>query len=90
MDLDLTLSEVTIGATFLVRRVWGGKYNKELKKLMIAHALASVNTIEFHVGEKNSRSQKALAKIGAKYSYHVEVDSCEGTRQKTFIYTISR
>lgn len=56
---------VTIGFTFLARAYWGGRYNSELKKLMLDHVFKSVDTVYFEVGEKNFRSQKALVKIGA-------------------------
>lgn len=36
--LDLQMSEVEIGWTFLSRAYWGGRYNSELKSLMLKHA----------------------------------------------------
>ena len=38
---DPVLSEVEIGWTFLARRCWGGAYNREVKRLMLDHALLS-------------------------------------------------
>ncbi len=58
-------SEIEIGWTFLARRYWGGRYNRELKQLMLAHAFKFVENIVFYVGENNIRSQKATEKIGA-------------------------
>lgn len=57
---------VEIGWTFLARRCWGGTYNHEMKRLMLAHALASVAECRFLVGESNTRSRRALEKIGAR------------------------
>lgn len=57
---------VEIGWTFLARSHWGGKYNHEMKRLMIAHALASVAEVRFLVGETNTRSRRALRNIGAR------------------------
>jgi N-acetyltransferase len=57
-------SEIEIGWTFLARRYWGGRYNRELKTLMLDHAFRFVDTVVFYVGERNVRSQKALEKIG--------------------------
>lgn len=48
---------VEIGWTFLARRCWGGTYNHEMKRLMLAHALASVAECRFLVGESNTRSR---------------------------------
>lgn len=36
-----------------------------MKRLMIAHALASVAEVRFMVGATNTRSRRALEKIGA-------------------------
>ena len=62
---DPTKSEIEIGWTFLARNYWGGRYNRELKQLMLAHAFKFVESVVFYVGEKNFRSQKAMEKIGA-------------------------
>lgn len=56
---------VEIGWTFLARSHWGGRWNHEMKRLMLAHALASVAEVRFLVGETNTRSRRALEKIGA-------------------------
>jgi RimJ/RimL family protein N-acetyltransferase len=57
---------VEIGWTFLARSHWGGRYNHEMKRLMLAHALASVAEVRFLVGETNTRSRTALERIGAQ------------------------
>jgi N-acetyltransferase len=61
---DPEKSEIEIGWTFLTRKYWGGRYNREMKKLMLAHAFTFVENVVFFVGEKNFRSQKAMEKIG--------------------------
>lgn len=61
---DPEKSEVEIGWSFLARSHWGGKYNGELKKLMLDHAFRFVESVIFVIGETNFRSQKALEKIG--------------------------
>ena len=58
-------SEVEIGWTFLARKCWGGRYNREMKQLMLAHAFQFVENVVFFVGENNIRSRKATEKIGA-------------------------
>lgn len=64
-DFDSALSQIAIGYTFLAKNYWGGTTNKIVKHLMIFHAFTFVETVIFHVGVKNLRSQKALEKIGA-------------------------
>lgn len=58
-------SEVEIGWTFLARACWGGRYNRELKRLMVEHAFRFVDRIVFMIGPLNLRSQRAVLKLGA-------------------------
>ncbi|HVD96371.1 MAG TPA: GNAT family N-acetyltransferase [Candidatus Limnocylindria bacterium] len=62
---DPEKSEIEIGWTFLAREYWGGRYNREMKQLMLNHSFRFVDNVVFYVGEKNIRSQKAMEKIGA-------------------------
>ena len=63
---------VEIGWTFLARAFWGGVFNREMKSLMIAHALGSIAECRFAVGEENWRSRRAMEKIGARLSDRVD------------------
>jgi RimJ/RimL family protein N-acetyltransferase len=71
---DPEKSEVEIGWTFLARSYWGGKYNGEMKRLMLDHAFKFVDRVVFLIGPENFRSRRACEKIGAVFA---------GTRQKT-------
>ena len=64
-NLSTERSEVEIGWTFLARDYWGGKYNTELKALMLHHAFRFVDSVVFVVGAQNRRSQRAVLKLGA-------------------------
>jgi RimJ/RimL family protein N-acetyltransferase len=57
-------SEVEIGWTFLARSHWGGRFNGEMKRLMLGHAFRFVESVLFIVGPRNLRSQRAVEKIG--------------------------
>ena len=57
-------SEVEIGWTFLARSYWGGKYNREIKQLMLRHAFRFVKRVVFLIGPQNVRSQKAIERLG--------------------------
>ena len=61
---DPEKSEIEIGWTFLARKYWGGRYNRELKQLMLNHAFKFVESVVLLVGENNIRSQKATEKVG--------------------------
>src|SRR5260370_1329669 len=71
-------SEIEIGWTFLARSYWGGRYNRELKQLMLTHAFKFVESGVLLVGEKNIRSQKATEKIRRIRDGLVE--NCYGNR----------
>ena len=62
---DPEKSEIEIGWTFLARKYWGGRYNAEMKQLMLAHAFKFVENVVFFIGENNIRSRRATEKIGA-------------------------
>ena len=61
---DAAKSEVEIGWTFLARSHWGGRYNGEMKRLMLEHAFKFVDNVVFLVGPQNMRSRRAMEKIG--------------------------
>lgn len=61
---DEERSEIEIGYTFLARAYWGGRYNRNLKDVMLRHAFRFVRHVVFLVGPENFRSQKAMEKIG--------------------------
>ena len=61
---DEEKSEVEIGWTFLARSHWGGRYNGEMKRLMLRHAFRFVGSVVFLVGPRNLRSRRAVEKIG--------------------------
>jgi N-acetyltransferase len=89
-NLDKKKSEVEVGWTFLERKFWGGIYNRELKKLMLDHAFRFVERVVFVVGEKNLRSQKALAKIGARFLKKKHVPARDGTLVPNLVFVITR
>ena len=82
---DEARGEIEIGWTFLDRAHWGGRYNRELKSLMLRHAFTFARSVVFWVGEKNLRSRKAIEKIGA------ELEETSGhTREGHVVYRITR
>jgi RimJ/RimL family protein N-acetyltransferase len=81
-------SEVEIGWTFLERAFWGGRYNRELKSLMLDHAFRFVDRVLFVVGENNVRSQKALEKIGARFLEKVDRPAADGAITPNLLFII--
>jgi RimJ/RimL family protein N-acetyltransferase len=79
-------SEVEIGWTFLARSHWGGRYNGEMKRLMLEHALRFVERVVFLVGPHNRRSRRAVEKIGG-----VEAGTRrDGEGRESVVYEITR
>jgi RimJ/RimL family protein N-acetyltransferase len=89
-NLKPSESEVEIGWTFLERAFWGGRYNAELKSLMLDHAFRFVERVVFVVGETNLRSQRALQKIGAELVGPAERAAADGTLRRNVIFAITR
>ncbi|AWW73697.1 GNAT family N-acetyltransferase [Erythrobacter sp. KY5] len=81
---------IEIGWTFLARSHWGGAANREMKRLMIAHALQSVAECRFAVGEDNVRSRKAMEKIGGRLTPRTEQRGMAGSDQRHVFYVIDR
>jgi RimJ/RimL family protein N-acetyltransferase len=83
---DLERNEIEIGWTFLARSHWGGLYNAELKRLMLAHAFKFVDNVIFLVNSNNLRSQRAVEKIGG-----LRVGSkTDPAGRESFIYRIRK
>lgn len=66
-DVQPTQRSVAIGYTFITRAHWGTGTNAEMKALMLAHAFQHVDSVVFHVGPHNLRSQRAVGKLGARF-----------------------
>ena len=87
---DPKKSEIEIGWTFLARKYWGGRYNHEMKQLMLDHAFQFVETVVFYIGENNIRSQKATEKIGAIRNGAVEKRDRHGRPYLNVRYAIRK
>src|SRR5690606_36948337 len=79
--------EIEIGWTFLARRYWGGRYNGELKRLMLEHAFQFVDRVLFIVGPTNWRSRKAVEKIGGILA-GMRVDP--GSGRESVVYALTK
>jgi RimJ/RimL family protein N-acetyltransferase len=82
--------EVEIGRTFLGRPYWGGPYNAEMKRLMLAHAFRFVDRVLFSIGETNLRSRRAAEKIGARLLVDRPCPAPAGQTAPYVFYAIER
>lgn len=72
-------SGISVGFTFLHHAFWGGATNLAVKKLMLGHAFESTDTVWFHIDPQNIRSQKAVEKLGARFSYTADLNLMDVT-----------
>lgn len=80
---------VEIGWTFLARSHWGGSWNREMKRLMLAHAFQFVSRVVFRIGETNWRSRKAMEKIGGRLTDVQEIKHLGGCDVVHVIFEIT-
>jgi RimJ/RimL family protein N-acetyltransferase len=82
---------IEIGWTFLARTHWGGRYNGEMKRLMIEHAFGFADRIVFVIGPDNRRSRKAIERIGATLTDHRERGTAaDGRAIESVVYEIRK
>ena len=67
-DYDGSGTVIEIGWSFLARACWGGRFNGEMKRLMLEHAFQSVSRVVFVIGPDNRRSRRAVEKIGGVFT----------------------
>jgi RimJ/RimL family protein N-acetyltransferase len=82
--------EVEIGWTFLARSHWGGRYNSEMKRLMLDHAFTGVSRAMFMIGDTNVRSRRAIEKIGGRLTDRIATANLGGVTVTHVIYVIDR
>jgi RimJ/RimL family protein N-acetyltransferase len=81
---------VEIGWTLLARSHWGGATNREMKRLMLGHALRFVERVDFRVGEENWRSRRAMEKIGGRLSERSDMVETASGPTRHVVYEIDR
>lgn len=79
-----------IGYTFYGTKSWGKGINAQVKKLMLDYLFRYENSIYFHVGQVNIRSQKAMEKLGAKKIVEVEMAYFGEETKLNYLYEITK
>ena len=83
-------SEIEIGWTFLARAYWGGRYNAEMKRLMLDHSFQFVASVVLLIGKENWRSQRAAEKIGAVRDGTRMQMSQDGVEREVLVFRLKR
>lgn len=78
--------EIEIGWSFLARSHWGGRYNGDMKRLMLEHAFQYVDYVVFLIGPTNIRSQRAIEKLGGQRNG----SRIDGNGMESFAFEICR
>lgn len=89
-DVDTKNLSIAIGYTFVARDHWGGIYNPALKALMINYAFQFADTVLFHVGAVNVRSQKAVERLGAKKIDEIQIAYYGEPNKLNFVYELKK
>ena len=84
-DWNPATREVAIGFTFLARDHWGGKTNAQMKQTDARPCVRWARTVWFHVDPANTRSRKAMEKIGGVYT-HTAMISIAGAAARDYAF----
>jgi RimJ/RimL family protein N-acetyltransferase len=87
LDPSLQHRRIEIGSTWYNPAVWGGPVNPECKLLLLGHAfeVLGMNRVSFHTDLRNTRSQAAIARLGAVRDtvvFSITVAEWPGVRQR--------
>jgi len=89
-DYDLEQRSICIGYTFYGRRYWGTGINPSVKALMLDYAFRFADTVQFHVGAYNIRSQTAVLRLGAHRTGEINMLYAGEATNLNFIFTLSK
>ena len=88
-DYKAEEASVFIGYTFYARRCWSGAFNPSVKALMLDYVFGFVNTVYFHIGAQNLRSQMAITRLGAEKIREEEISYYGEASRLNFLYAIT-
>lgn len=89
-DYDEKQQSIFIGYTFYGRDYWGKGHNPAVKKLMLDYIFQFVDTVYFHIGATNKRSQIAIERLGAMKLREINVAYFGEEEKLNFEYSINK
>ncbi|MFY1045933.1 GNAT family N-acetyltransferase [Chryseobacterium sp. GP-SGM7] len=87
-DFNEKENSIFIGYTFYGTKSWGKGINPQIKKLMLDYVFQFVDTVHFHIGKENFRSQIAIERLGGKKIMEEEVAYFGEPTRTNFVYEI--
>jgi len=89
-DYDEKQKSIFIGYTFYGRDYWGKGFNPKVKQLMLDYIFQFVDTVYFHIGAGNKRSQVAIERLGAMKLREINVAYFGEEEKLNFEYSINK
>lgn len=89
-EVEPATGTAEIGATYVARSHWRTGVNREMKRLMIGHALGVLPAVTFRIGINNVRSRRAIERIGARLTDRTDMSIMAGVPTTHVIYKVTR
>jgi RimJ/RimL family protein N-acetyltransferase len=89
-DYSTEDNSILIGYTFYGIQSWGTGVNLAVKKLLLDYAFQFVDTVRFHIGAENVRSQIAIQRLGARQVAEQEVAYYGEPSKLNFVFEITK
>ncbi|MDF7813966.1 GNAT family N-acetyltransferase [Hymenobacter sp. YC55] len=83
-------NSILIGYTFYGRQSWGRGINLAVKALLLDYLFQFVDTVRFHIGTGNVRSQIAIQRLGATKVAEQEVAYYGEPSNLNFVFEINQ
>lgn len=94
LNIDLSNKRVEIGHTWYAQSVWASRINPGAKYLLLRHGFETLglNRIELKTDIRNTRSQAAIAKLGAHREgvFRQHMVRADGSLRDTVMFSIIR
>lgn len=89
-DYDAQENSLLIGYTFYAVKCWGKGINQAVKRMMLDYIFQFVDSVFFHIGAENIRSQIAISRLGAVKVGEQEVTYFGEHPKWNFVYRIKK
>lgn len=89
-NFDENKNSIFIGYTFYGVNSWGKGINPQIKKVMLDYIFRFVETVYFHVGKENHRSQVAIERLGGRKIAEEEVAYFGEPTRTNFVYEMKK
>ncbi|TGE17220.1 GNAT family N-acetyltransferase [Hymenobacter elongatus] len=83
-------NSILIGYTFYGTRYWGTGINQTVKILLLDYLFQFVDTVRFHIGAGNVRSQIAIQRLGVTKVAELEMAYYGEQSKLNFVYEVSK